>query len=359
MRCHLIRSAIRAVLAAGLIASCQNATLFASWKDSLHPVGGTCFVHDLSVAAHETNLCIAAAKQFELRMHVDAIMSSIGIRTKQFADTGTNLLFNFSRSRNALISSIENRAVELVQWIKIPDTLPIAIAQSADENDFDGDWNCGQWCQDARGSVSRQLPFRDGPNILVYMLNSESKSAESDLCQTESDLCQEVIALDTISYAAPSFIQTWQVGMDPVCPEVIESSSACRWSDCYAQPSICCPVEIAAEAIATGTCALPSVTAGIRPPTLDAECDDRKTAIAVENLDEPMLETAPLSYSHRMAIDFAMRAISNPAVDSRIRMSKSLANPIRTLGQFLVDFAGKLDSQVEQVEMARRDINQR
>ena len=41
MRCQTIRSAFRTVLAAGLIASCQNATTFASWKDCHHPIGGT------------------------------------------------------------------------------------------------------------------------------------------------------------------------------------------------------------------------------------------------------------------------------------------------------------------------------
>ncbi len=454
MRCQTLRSAFRAVIAAGLIASCQNATLNASWNDSLHPVGGTCFVHDLqwdqfhspsrapfatksviatepdilSVAAHETDLCIAAAKQFELRMHVDAIISSIGMLTKRIADNGTNLLFNFSRSRIALVSSIENSAVELVQWIKIPNSLPLTIAQSADDLDFEGDWNCGQWCQAPQGFASRQLPLRDGPNVFVYSLNSERKSLESDLCLAESDFFQAEKAMDTISNPVSSVIPTWQVGIDPVCPEVNESSPACRWSDNYTQPSICCPLDhFACEAIAAEPCAMPSVPTGIRPPTLDAEYNDQEAALAADYLDEPTLETArtfspwssrngmrfafgdhaprmpesqppfatfskedlqtasrssartlgdwpcypdfaeskpngillPLSYSHRMAIDFAMNAISNPVANSRVRLSKGLASPIRMLGQFLVDFAGKLDTQIEQIEMARRDINQR
>ena len=60
----------------------------------------------VSVAAQETEICLAAAKAFELRMHVDAIMASIGGRTKQFADAGT-IVRNPNRLQNCLRPPIE------------------------------------------------------------------------------------------------------------------------------------------------------------------------------------------------------------------------------------------------------------
>ena len=462
MRCQTLRSAFRTVLAAGLIASCQNAMLFASWKDCLPPVGGSCFVHDLqwdqfrspscalyssrsnatsepeiaSAATAETDLCIVAAKQFELRMHVDAVMSSAGTWTRQFANVGANLLVQFSRSRHSLASAVESQALTLVEWFKTPDLLPVTIVDSGAEDDIKCDWNCGRWDRVVESFTSNRMPLRSGGNIFVFALPIDSSSPESDICSEE-------IAMAANFEFARSVTQTWQVGVDPVCPEVMESNLACRWSDYFAQPSICCPIDLATventtEAIAMQAVALPATVAAIRPPTLEAESEVPLAKqqwqssfvpnVVFDNSDEPTLETAQkfspwsfktgrrfafgdnaprmpeigppivaytmedlqsasrlparfidelpsypnpaernfndlivpyLSYLHRVAVDFTMKSLTNPVTESRIRMSKSLATPIRTLGQFLVDFASKIESQMDQVEIARRDLNQR
>ena len=61
----------------------------------------------------------------------------------------------------------------------------------------------------------------------------------------------------------------------------------------------------------------------------------------------------PVNETQRMAIDYAVKMISEPASTSRTVVSKQVASQMRTVGQFLVDFATRIDNQVEQVEIAR------
>jgi len=56
---------------------------------------------------------------------------------------------------------------------------------------------------------------------------------------------------------------------------------------------------------------------------------------------------------------YATNTIAKPTSEPTSRVLKNFASPIRTVGQFLVDFANQIENQVEQIEFARRENNQR
>ena len=67
----------------------------------------------------------------------------------------------------------------------------------------------------------------------------------------------------------------------------------------------------------------------------------------------------PLSSPQQIAVDFAMKHLRGTSDDNRLNATKSLANQVRTVREFLVDFALQLETEAERVEIARRDSNQR
>ncbi len=510
MRCHLIRSFLRASLVAGLIASCQNAVLSASWKDCLHPFFGTCFIHDLQweqfnsqtirgedsfkslltsdseilkTSEQETDLCVAAAEQFEFSMQVDAVFDAVRSKSLQFSEAGAKIFQNYSRSRRKLISTIDSLSLKLVEWIKVANSFPPRVVESHGNQDFECGWDCGEWSRDVPSSVSNILPYRGCANVFVYSLDASTESLDSDnipvtidpsdyvydpsdsdsdfsdadivsasdIDPTDSDLTRSEPAIfasaSDLSLSDSDTHHARQVDVEPVCPEVPGSNP--DWRGCLEQPSICCPQE--AISAVGGETTTSQTGISNRPPTLEAEfetlaedtpfelkeqsvfeygnhwVDSLKSAnwfsgigkrfafgdssprmpeagraiatfskedlavaskfsseiLAIENgylkgVSEPngtpfsskdFLTTLhastygsillPVSNSHRLAVDYAMKAISPSSIESRSQVSKGVASQIRTVGQFLVDFANQIEDRIEQVEIARRDNIQR
>jgi len=302
---------------AGLIASFQGTTLSASWQNSLNPLTSTCYIHDLQweqinsirgeyrtetivtsdsdieiSVDRETELCVAAAHQYELEMQVDAALDALRSKSIQFAQAGTKLFQSYSPSPTLLMSSIACQCRKLLESSKIPDSLPLTVVASDDNQDFDCDWNC----------VSAEIES-------VPVASSQ-------------------VGLDK---------QINQVGIDPVCPEQW-SNHEITWNDCFSRPLVCCPLDTDVEAIGVEPKTLQATTS-VRPPTLEAEL--------------PFLDT------HRLAVDYAFTGDSAHATESGSQMTKGIASQIRTVGQFLVDFANQIESQLDQVEIARRDSNSR
>lgn len=505
MRCHSIRSVLRASLVAGLLASCQNAAFSASWKDCLHPFAGTCFIHDLQweqfnsqtnrgdyssksiltsdseiieTSDRESDICVAAAEQFEFRMQVDKVFDALRSQSNQFSEAGTKIFQSYSRSRRMLISSIDSQSLKLVEWINVANSFPPRVVESQGNQDFECGWDCGEWSRHVPHSVSNILPYRDCANVFVYSLDASTESLDSDNIpvtivasseydetpigpdqfNAENGLVSDAELTASVSNivapasdCSPSDSDTdhaRQVGVDPVCLEVQLRNHS--WSGCLVQPSICCPQDTDPEAVYREHIASPTVIS-IRPPTLEAEYETQVVvtpfefeeksvfeygnhwvnslrsaswfsgtgkrfafgdsaprmpqagppiatfskedlavaskftsdilAIEIEKLDkvaEPngmpfsskdFLTTlhasaygsimVPVSTSHRLAVDYAMKVISPPSTEAKSQMSKGVASQIRTVGQFLVDFANQIESRIEQVEIARRDNIQR
>ena len=542
MRCKPIRTVFRAALAAGLLATCQNAPLSACWKDYLHASADACFIHDLhwenfhsasNSAEHfaksivktdgdarlamdyETKACVAAAKLFELKMQADAVLATLRSRSYQLTDAGAKLFHGYSQSRTLILSTIENKSLMLVDWIKIPDMLPVTVIATESTKDFECDWDCGD------RQRTNSPPLRDLANIFVYTFvdaiesnasndsyasydyyasyeghgsfgsetlpstlalsdENDDASADSDEFYSGEFYYDESLASDseivaTESASPISIANAWQVGVDPICPEVQVRHPS--WNGIGSEHSICCPIERAEECIGTEIGATPAVIA-VRPPTLDAEFESREAAndlkiyqfgtgyclTGLENPSTPdfantalnaideireaslysfdgfnspwcdslnwspwssrvgkrfafgdnaprMPEAGPAvaaytkedlesasTYSSMVLGDFpngtqrlyeseldetkfsnkdvlisrhdsaycsimlpypATKAIAKPTTESKSRVSKNIASQIRTVGQFLVDFASQIESQVEQIEFARRENNQR
>lgn len=375
MRCQSIRSLLRASLVAGLIASCQNGALTASWKDCLHPIAGTCFVHDLQweqsnfqtncgeyssksiltsdseivqTSDPDTDLCIAAAEKFEFRMQADAVFAALRSQSNQLFEAGAKIFQSYSRSRRMIISSIDSQSLKLVEWIKVANSFPPIVVELQGDQDLECGWECGEWSRHVPHSVSNILPYRGCANVFVYSLDDSTELLDSN--------------------------STYSI-----------------------QPSICCPQDTNPEDIdLENTTSLTVIS--IRPPTLDAEYESRVAdtqedlavaskfaseilAIEIKNLDKvskpigmpfsskDFLTTLhastygsillPVSNSHRLAVDYAMNVISPTYTQARSQMSKGVTSQIRTVGQFLVEFANQIENRIEQVEIARRDNIQR
>ncbi len=459
MRCQSIRSVFRAALVAGLFASFQGPTLSASWKNSLNPLTSTCYIHDLqweqfnsirgeyrtaSIVTsdldieisvdRETELCVAAAHQYEFQMQVDVALNALRSKSMQFAQAGTKLFQSYSPSSTQLISSIACQSLKLIEGRKIPVSLPLTVVASDVSQDFDCDWNCGDWCNDAHYSSSISLPKRSTANIFVYSINPSTELNDSDSNSDETDLTSEtsigsnqfssvqgpvadsdqaeftadIVAAEIESVPVASSQvgldkQINQVGIDPVCPKQW-SNHEITWNDCFVQRSVCCPLDTDVEAIGVEPKTLQATTA-VRPPTLEAEIEIQEAELAIQGSSHiskvdaqgighcaPSLENrcqAEVSHSataelsgvnycsqdflttlhtsnygsiilpvldtHRLAVDYALTGESAHATESGNQMTKGITSQIRTVGQFLVDFANQIESQLEQVEVARRD----
>ena len=467
MRCLPIRSVLRAALTAGLIASCQHATVQASWKDYLPTSIGTCYAHDLhwdrfqtapkvseAIVKHadqEADLCMAAAKQFELKMQVEAILDSLNSKSKQAAEFATKSIVSVARSRRILVATIKSLEWKAVEIAESHDPVPVANLSAAEVLELGYDWNCGEWCRGQRQSETVSLPQRDVANIFVYSLVDAQDSLVSpkafetatdyaaiDVENLLSETDRTAWASDLVLSANP-----WQVGVDPVCAE-IQGDVSLR--------SVCCPVESENEAIAIAVPNLqptladlqPETQIATRPPRLDAEFESNEATYALaENTSESFEQYAheygdswlnslssspwtcqigrrfsfgdnaprmpksgpaidlfskediqsldasssdsissrttfsskdflttlhvstygsillPVSQTHRSAVDYAMQLLSKPRSASRSNASRGLASQLRNVGQFLVNFASQIEQQADQVEIARRESNQR
>ncbi len=535
MRCLPIRSVLRAAIAAGLISSCQHATVQASWKDFLPTSIGTCYVHDLAWDRFQTNphlvesivkpvdleadMCLAAVKQFELKMQIDAIIDSLKSKSRMTSQFAASAIIGLAQTRRLLVETVKNH-----EWrvIEIPKTVddPQVAGPSADQVlDLGYDWNCGDWCRDRKPSELASLPTRDRANLFVYALdeitstqslekavdyadagyadadNSEANDSEVDYIEAdyagidapsavygtieEANINESVVDEEGTSYAgldaedlgpeAEHFVRTsdrtdslnpWQVGVDPVCPEIQSGVPS---------HSVCCPVESENEAKANAIATvLPTsqsdrtevqseLQIAVRPPRLDAEFDSGDTALVLagdgdepfeqyaneygnpwlnspgvfqlncrlgrrfafgdnaprmpkfvgteggsfrediqvdsrfssEPVGDPILNAdsvdttlsrstfsskdflttlhsstygsilLPVSKSHRTAVDYAMQLLAQPNSESRVMASHTVANQIRSVGQFLLNFANQIEQQAEQIDVARRENNQR
>jgi hypothetical protein len=326
----------------------------------------------------------------------------------------------------------------LVELIQINESLPVAgiaadpIAESLTDTSvsIESDWNCNDWdqphdqvqCFEASGV----FPVRGHANIFVFSHN-----------------CSEPVD------------NTWQEGVDPVCPEIDRSNNACHWADFSEQPRSCCPLDTQTQeepVIDSSVNDIPVTADPIRPPTLESDGeqidppfdeltynlgtsqpmhlnswsgqrsfgegyraawlepaspigmfsrDDLQYATKfsselsnntlgeidnVSNVDAPSLagdlapaiETfaskdflvqrhestfgtliLPLTSPQQIAVDYAMKHLRGTSDHNRLNATKSLANQVRTVGEFLVDFALQLETEAERVEIARRDSNQR
>lgn len=555
MRCLPIRSVFRAALLAGLIGSNQYATASASWKDCMPPRNGSCFIHDLhwerfqpqpinptslvhsesqvdsagfEAADPDLTRCLAAANQFELKQQVDAIQAAIKSRVEKFPSAANDLAISFARSKKMFFSIFENQKLQLVKAAVAPETVPVLAVVPQEEHSYDQDWNCGDWCQSYTRPAIDSMPSREVANLFIYTLETSVATSGESICpdavakQANSEIVDscamaysEYFADNLLTEAeirqwnsaiATEFSHPWQVGVDPVCPEVQSTDIANLSSSTVETQSVCCPVENALEAIGTvANAAAPQgdvddssiskanmniastmvethsvADLALRPPMLEAEIEimdsnpaiefqgqrpvhclisdfdagvyrsdneidmvgdydyshswlssvrspswpngqgkrfafgdhsprmpiatppvaafskedlefanrfsadllgnltDQVVDAGVENLEHNQqgaaflskdflttLQTSaygsimlPVNQAQRMAMDYAAKLISEPASTTRTHASRKVANQLRKVGQFLVDFATQIENRVEQVEIARGENKQ-
>lgn len=493
MRYPLIRSILRTAIAVGVVSSYQSSSLASCWNEILRPNAGVCYNHDLQSdgfagsslskqeagsiataiqsvvnadhACHGFDLClsesivvdssesavepvdtsrtdwddcIAAAKRYEMRSNFDAAWAQIGSQASSLINQRDRLFSAYGQARTAITSFARNSSLELVDLIQINESLsdagittdPIAESLADTSISIESDWNCNDWNQpqdQVQGlEASGIFPVRGHANIFVVSYNGSEP-----------------------------VVDTWQVGVDPVCPEIDPSNNACHWADFSEQPRSCCPLDTQKqdEPVADSSVGDIPVTADpIRPPTLQSDGeqidppidelsynlatsqpvhsnpwsgrrsfgegyraawlepassiglfsrDDLQYAMKfssellnntlneidnASNVDAPSLvndlapamETfaskdflvqrhestfgtliLPLSSPQQTAVDYAMKYLRGSSDNTRLNATKSIANQVRTVGAFLVDFALQIETEAERVEIARRDSNQR
>ncbi len=290
MRCQSMRSVFRGLLVAGLVATSQNALIHASWKDRAPPFGGTCFVHDLdwdrsyslaarsnfarsnvdadveAAAADENELCLAAAEKFELQVQVEAVLATLKSVPNPFSNLRARIFLIGSKAGTHLISAIDHSALKIVQWLDCLDVPPETEVESDEHCEFASDWNCGDWANHASTEATPRMPARIGGNVFVYAIDAEPESTQPD---PQSDLLCNPNATAVEPYS-------WQVGVDPVCPELQDRNATITWQDSVMLHSVCCPISTDDEAI----CAVANpinVLVENRPPVLEAECESPQT----------------------------------------------------------------------------------
>ncbi len=483
MRCHSIRSVLRASFVAGLIASSQNAAISASWKDCLHPLAGACFIYDLlweqintqtrrgevssksiltsdlniiQTSDRETDLCIAAAEQFEFSVQADAVLAALRSKSNQFSEAGAKLLQNYARSRRMLISSIDSQSLKLVEWIKVASSFPPLVVETQCNQDFECGLDCGEWSRHVPFSVSNILPYRGCANVFVYSLDASTESLDSDnipvAISALSENDESPIGSEKF-YAKNSLVSEAEhtAPMANLATSEFEIvASVSNFSPANLDTDHASLVGTDHEADCKEHCKAETLIS-VRPPTLQAEFETQAADTLVELTEQSVFESGnhwansmrsadwfsgtgkrfafgdsvprmpeagpaiatfskgdlavaskfsaeilaieiedfdkipepiempfsskdflttlnastygsiilPVSNSHRLAVDYAMKVISPPSTEARNQMSKGVASQIRTVGQFLVDFANEIENRIEQVEMARRDNIQR
>jgi len=320
MRYQSLRSVIRAAIGAGLVAACQTPELSASWKLAAHPFSRACFSHDLDWEGNrvpktieqvplspltidlernsETKQCVAFAHQFELQEQVKAVMRVLETGAKQLVDRIGTALVGYPCARSQLLSIIDQQSIKLVEWIQIPDTLPVTTLAPDDLCRYDHEcgWNCGDVVQDMPGSTANaafsrssdheavQLPDRDFANIFVFTFDTFDTFHAPE---TSSSLVNEG------HFADGWGTNTFQVGIDPVCSELQQAEKDFRWGNSLGHPTICCPTiccpmsevdpsEMVADSTHISSDSISSNILATRPPTLVGE------------LEEPISATPPI-----------------------------------------------------------------
>jgi hypothetical protein len=358
MRYQSIRTIVRTAIAAGLVASCQGAALPASWRESLQPYAGTCYVHDLQweqfgsfpairseslennivssntstdfveaiasnvgtpiVPTIETDHCIAAALQFEMRTKLDAAWKSIQSQSLQWIGQKDRLFSTVGIARKLLVDTANAGAYKLVELVRIPDTLPVTAVELVDTNLADAsssmsDWNCTDWNRDCNPVSATHLPTRTQANLCVYSFDASGHLDAAGLNSFSANNHDNVARAgetEAVSPqgAAPVASHVWQTGVDPVCPEIHLSNKAFRWSELAEQPTVCCPIDNmeyetrVTDGIASHERAIVAEST-VRPPTLDAE-------MAPPSADVP--SSAAIDYALIDSIEVAYEPVDAP-----------------------------------------------
>ena len=376
MRCLPIRSVFRAALLAGLIGSSQYATVSASWKDCMPPRIGSCFIHDLQwerfqqqpidavsvrnsalqvdeasseVLDVELRTCLAAAKRFELKQQVEAIQTAIESNVTGNPNLSKPFTSLFVRSQKMFYTFFENQNFKLAKSAVSSETLPVVAVVPQDEPAYDCDWNCGDWCQGYSRPLTVSLPSRDGANLFVYTFETSETTSNGSSChdtvtaQTENSQIVDSCAVAYSEYVgdnllteaeisqwnsavAAEFSNPWQMGVDPVCPEVQSTEIANVASSSFGKHSVCCPVGNAEEAVAVFADVAAPVTgidvAGVDVAGVDVTGID-VTGIDVTGIDVTGIDVAGIDVA---SVDVASVDVAGVDVASVDVASVDVAN---------------------------------
>ena len=368
MRFPLIRSVLRTAIAVGVISSYQSSSLASCWNELLRPNAGVCYIYDLQsdefagsslskqevdsiataiqsvvnadqpcngfdLCSSESNGvdssesavepvdtsrtdwddCIAAAKRYEMRSNFDAAWAQIGSQASSLINQRDRLFSAYGQARTLFTSFARNSSIQLVELIRINESLPVAgittdpITESLTDTtvSIESDWNCNDWNQphdQVQGfDASGVFPVRGHANIFVFCHHGsepvdntwqgeidavspeiDAVSPEIDTVSPEIDAVSPEIdavspEIDAVSpELAPVCPELAPVSPElaPVCPELDRSNNACHWADLFEQPRICCPLDTQKqdEPVADSSVSDIPVTADpIRPPTLQSD----------------------------------------------------------------------------------------
>ena len=283
MRFPLIRSVLRTAIAVGVISSYQSSSLASCWNELLRPNAGVCYIYDLQsdefagsslskqevdsiataiqsvvnadqpcngfdLCSSESNGvdssesavepvdtsrtdwddCIAAAKRYEMRSNFDAAWAQIGSQASSLINQRDRLFSAYGQARTLFTSFARNSSIQLVELIRINESLPVAgittdpITESLTDTtvSIESDWNCNDWnqphdqphdqvpCLEASGV----FPVRGHANIFVFC--HHGSEPVDNTWQGEIDAVSPEI--DTVS---PE-IDTVILEIDTVYPEI-------------------------------------------------------------------------------------------------------------------------------------------
>ena len=321
------------------------------------PRNGSCFIHDLhwerfqpqpinpaslthsqskidsaddETADRELNRCLAAASQFELMQKVDAIQAALKSKVKEIPIVANDIAMSYARSKKMFFSIFESQEVQLVKSAVAPETLPVLAVVPQEELAYDQDWNCGDWCQSYHHPIADSMPRREVANLFIYTLEASVATSGESICpdaiakQSNPDIVDscamaysEYFADNLLTEAeirqwnsaiATEFSHPWQVGVDPVCPEV-QSNDLANLSSTFEMHSVCCPVESASEAISTVTNVAATKTSVDGAKISDAGINmvstiDQTQSVADLTVRPPMLEAEIEIMESNPAIEF-------------------------------------------------------
>jgi hypothetical protein len=279
MRSLYLRSILRTAIALGVVSASVSGAQAGAWRGPMNPHAGICFIHDLDWEQLQINNRAAAQEREDVklfRQQVSIVFESLQTNAVFWKSRATNALVPIVRTVHSAKASIAASGLQLVDWLRIPDVLPVAVlaespaldsAGASDAidysvasscthvdcefaNDAAYDWNCNEWDVSTRFPSSGVFPQRDRANIYVY----------------------------TFSNNPISTVNRWQTGIDPVCPEINTCNSNYKPD---AQTRVSCPIEqsMLEDAIAI---VHPALETKSLPPTLEAE----QPMVMVSSVDE-------------------------------------------------------------------------
>jgi hypothetical protein len=293
MRFPLIRSVLRTAIAVGVISSYQSSSLASCWNELLRPNAGVCYIYDLQsdefagsslskqevdsiataiqsvvnadqpcngfdLCSSESNGvdssesavepvdtsrtdwddCIAAAKRYEMRSNFDAAWAQIGSQASSLINQRDRLFSAYGQARTLFTSFARNSSIQLVELIRINESLPVAgittdpITESLTDTtvSIESDWNCNDWNQphdQVQGfDASGVFPVRGHANIFVFCHHGSEPvdntwQGEIDAVSPEIDAVSPEIdtlspELDTVS---PE-LDTLSPELDTISPEI-------------------------------------------------------------------------------------------------------------------------------------------